>query len=148
MTATPLSDQWSTRDLPVLIEIARAHNIDGRKLAPQIQETLGITEDDVHDAVEALHEASYLEAHWANSMGGRFLLGVKLRERGRRAVGLWPSGESVDALVDALRQAEETTDDPEEKTIIRRAAGAVGSVSREVMVEVMAAVIARQSGIG
>jgi hypothetical protein len=72
----------------------------------------------------------------------------ELTERGRRAVGLWPSGESADALVEALRQAEELTDDPEERTLIRRAAGAIGSVSREIMVDVVAAVVARQSGLG
>ncbi|MEP6650890.1 MAG: hypothetical protein ABJA74_13425 [Lapillicoccus sp.] len=67
-----------------------------------------------------------------------------LTERGRRAIGLWPSGETVDALVDALRQAEEATEDPEEKSLIRRAVGAVTSVSRDVMVDVVAAVINRQ----
>lgn len=55
------------------------------------------------------------------------LSGVRLRERGRRAVGIWPNGESVDALVDALRQAGEATTDPEEKTLIRRPAGALTS---------------------
>jgi len=38
--------------------------------------------------------------------------------------------------------------DPEEKTLLRRAAGAVGSVSRDIMVDVVAAVVARQSGLG
>lgn len=71
-----------------------------------------------------------------------------LPERGRRAVGLWSSGESVEALVDALCQAEETTDDEEEKSLLRRTAGAIGSASRDIMVDVVAAVVARQSGIG
>jgi hypothetical protein len=84
-----------------------------------------------------------------DSLGGRtdFLVNG-ITERGRRAVGLWPSGEGVDALVDALRKAENTTDDPEEKTVLRRAAGAVGSVSRDIMVDVVAAVVSRQSGLG
>lgn len=45
-----------------------------------------------------------------------------LTERGCRAVGPRLSGESVDALIDALRRAEETTDDEEEKRLLRRAA--------------------------
>jgi hypothetical protein len=73
---------------------------------------------------------------------------TELTERGRRAVGLWPSGESADALVEALRQAEELTDDPKERTLIRRSAGAIGSVSREVLVDGVAAVVARRSGLG
>jgi hypothetical protein len=71
-----------------------------------------------------------------------------LTERGRRASGLWPGGESVEALIDALRQAEEAADDPEEMRIIRRAAGAIGMVSRDIMVDVVAAVVTKQSGIG
>ena len=38
------------------------------------------------------------------------------------------------------------TTDPEEKSAIRRAAGAVLTVGRDVMTDVMAAVIARQIG--
>jgi hypothetical protein len=68
--------------------------------------------------------------------------------RGRRAVGLWPLGESADAVVDALRQSECSQTTPEEKTMIRRAAGAIGSVSRDIMVEVVAPVVSRQSGLG
>ncbi|MEP7738301.1 hypothetical protein ABKW28_11660 [Nocardioides sp. 31GB23] len=144
----PLPEQWTTRDLPALIEIARNRKMDGRQLQPHIETTLGIDEDDVVDAIEALEDGDYLEATWINTMGGSILSAVKLRERGRRAVGIWPGGEGVDALVDALRQAEETTTDPEERTLIRRAAGALTSVSRDVMVDVMGAVIARQAGVG
>lgn len=66
-----------------------------------------------------------------------------LTERGRRTVGLWPSGEDVDALVDALKQAEQSTSDPAEKSLIRRAIGAVTAVSRDIMVDVTAAVISK-----
>ena len=91
----------------------------------------------------------YLRGDAFDSLAGR--MGVVfdgITERGRRTVGLWPSTESVDALVDALRQAEETTNDPEEKTLLRRAGGAIGSVSRDIMVDVIAAVVSRQSGLG
>lgn len=145
----PLADQWSTRDLPVLLKLAEYRNLDGRQILPRIHEALGgLAEDEMIESIDALEDGGYLEAHWQRMMSGRVLMGVKLRERGRRALGIWPSAEGVDALVDALRQAEDVVDDPEEKTLIRRAAGAVGSVSRDVMVDVMAAVIARQSGIG
>lgn len=145
---TQMPDQWTSRDLPVLVEIARNRKMDGRLLQPHIETTVGIHEDDVVDAIDALEDGGYLEATWFHSLGGSTLSGVKLRERGRRAVGIWPSGEGVEALVDALRQAEETTTDPEEKSILRRAGGAVAMVSRDVMVDVMGAVVARQSGVG
>lgn len=85
----------------------------------------------------------------AESMGGTVNFFVTdTKERGRRAVGLWPSGESADAPVDALRQAEELTEDLEEKTLIRCAAGSDRIRARDVMVDVVAAVVARQSGLG
>lgn len=148
MQTHDVPDEWTSRDQPVLIEIARNHKMDGRQLQPHIEKTLGLDEDDVVDAIEALEDGDYLEATWINTMGGSILSGVKLRERGRRAVGIWPSGEGVDALVDALRQAEDSVTDPEEKSILRRAGGAVAMVSRDVMVDVMGAVVARQSGVG
>ncbi|WP_116951622.1 hypothetical protein [Jiangella endophytica] len=79
----------------------------------------------------------------ADSYDGQYVLLTGLTERGRRAVGVWPSGENVDALVEALQQAAEATSDPEEKSALRRAAGAVLGVSKNVMTEVVAAVIAR-----
>jgi predicted ArsR family transcriptional regulator len=116
----------------------------------QVAATAGIPEDQVERALQLLEQSQYVEAEWGPMMlsGDQDLHAVDLTERGRRAVGIWPSSEGVDALVDALRQAEDATSDPEEKTLIRRAAGAVGMVSRDVMVDVMGAVIARQSGIG
>jgi hypothetical protein len=69
-------------------------------------------------------------------------------ERGRRATGLWPDGDTaVEQLLSALRQAEELTDDPDEKTALRKASGQLASVSRTVVAEVIAAVVTRQAGI-
>lgn len=95
----------------------------------------------------ALIRAGYLSGEEIHTLGGPpdAIVGG-ITERGMRTVGIWPSGESVDALVDALRQAEDATDDPEEKTLIRRATGALASVSRDVMTDVVAAVISRQVG--
>ena len=73
---------------------------------------------------------------------------TRLTQRGRRATGLWPSENTVDALVEVLQQAERATTDPDERGAIRRAWSALGGVSRDVMVDVTAAVIARQSGLG
>lgn len=157
MSGTGLSDRWSTRDFPVLLEVARV--LDGRHRPPDERETFEIVsealdfeQEDVETSCRALVEATYLrrEVPTMDSkpvtwwQWGWFVL----TERGRRAVGLWPSGEGVDALVDALRQAEAETTDPEEKGRIRQAAASVMGVSRDVMVDVLGAVIARQSGMG
>jgi hypothetical protein len=141
-----LSDRWSSRDLPFLIEAARKIDAGQQYFPVTTMDTpTGMTPDDRLAATRGL-VPSYLTAEpvTAAEVGTFDFFITGLTERGRRAVGLWPSGESVDALVDALRKAEEATDDPEEKSLIRRAAGAVTSVSRDIMVDVMGAVISRQ----
>ena len=45
--------------------------------------------------------------------------------------------------MEALQQAAEATDDPEEKGALRKAAGAVLGVGRDVMTDVMGAVLAK-----
>lgn len=148
-----LPDRWTTRDYRVLLEIARAIDRGDRAKPDQVAEILGLTEDETNRTISDLKDAGYLDErpniarHDGKPIGfgGNYLI---LTERGRRTVGLWPSGESVEALVDALRQAEDATQDPEERTLLRRAAGAVLNVPRDVMVDVMAQVITRQTGIG
>lgn len=141
-----LEDMWTSRDFPVLVAVAKVLDRgDSRNIqASQVCEATGLSQVQVFAAFDAL-VPGYVGGKAADSMGGRqdvFFRG--LTERGRRAVGLWPSGETVDALMEALRQAEASTDDPEEKGAIRRAAGALMGVGRDVMTDVMAAVISKQ----
>ena len=150
MTTSPLPDRWATRDFPVLVETARLLDAGapGPLQASELMDVTSFNEKDVNAAWGALIGAGYLVGGTFSTLASTEHFAEDLTERGRRAVGLWPSGDNADALVDALRQAEELVDDPEEKGLIRRAAGAVGSVSRDVMTDVLAAVIARQSGLG
>ena len=140
-----LGDVWTSRDFPVLREAARVIDSgDGPVTSAPLVEATGLTRPEVFSAFDALVPA-YLTGESVDSLAGRNDVSfTAITERGRRAVGLWPSGESVDALVDALRQAEDGADDPEEKSAIRRAAGAVLGVGRDVMTDVMAAVITKQ----
>ena len=144
-----LKETWHRRDLPVLVEVAdRVERGERGIRARHIATAMGWEFEAVAVAIEAL-STKYIEARPLDAWGGRYDWGVTgLTEPGRRAAGLWPDGDGVDALLEALRQAEEGTDDAEERTLIHRAAGAIGSVSRDVMVDVLAAVIARQSGVG
>jgi hypothetical protein len=149
--SNPLPDRWSTRELPVLIAAAKRLDADPRTQirSSVLAQDTGLDDADVIVAIHAL-TPSYLDSTQVMS-GGAIPTRADVRaltERGRRAVGLWPSGENVDALVDALHQAEQIVEDPDEKSRLRQAAGAVGRVSRDVMVEVVAAVVAKQSGVG
>lgn len=144
-----LPDRWAEIDLPVLVAAARLLE-EGTEVLWEslIADATGLDKDAVLRALSNL-DGAYLNGRSSRGDGRlQSFVVIELTERGRRVVGLWPSGESVDALVDALRQAEDATDDPEEKGALRRAAGAVMGVSRDIMVDVVAAVVARQSGLG
>lgn len=142
--ANPLPDRWATRDLPVLRRVAEKIEVDGERevRADVLSTELGLDERDVLRSLVALLESGYIEGMQFET-DARYVMATDLTERGRRAVGIWPTGEGVDALVDALQQAAESTDDPEERGALRRAAGAVLGVGRDVMTDVMGAVIAK-----
>lgn len=145
-----LEDRWASRDLPVLISVAKALDASpGRILqAEAIVDTTGLERDAVISALIALNNTYIIgEPMILMGRGVADFTTSALTERGLRAAGLWPDGETVDALVDALRQAEEATDDPDEKTLIRRAAGAVGSISKSLMTDVLAAYVRQQTGL-
>ena len=143
-----LEDRWASRDFHVLLEVARRIDAGDRYVhARDVAEALDMPRVEVILAIDALHPG-YVDGSPDERMSGRVdWTVVALTERGRRAVGVWPSGDSVDALVDALRQAEEVTEDPEEKGALRKAAGAVMGVGRDVMTDVVAAVIRQQMGV-
>ena len=140
-----LPDRWASQDFPVLRRVAEIveleHAVEARP--ERIADDLGIGEDDALRSLIALHDSGYVEGLRADTMGGKYVIATGVTERGRRAVGIWPSGEGVDALVEALQQAAESTDDPEERSALRRAAAAVLGVGRDVMTDVMGAVIAK-----
>ena len=141
-----LQDRWATRDFPVLLAAAR--KVDALHLnvrASELADELGMSPDDVMSALIAL-DPTYVETK-EDRRGPNILANVavlRLTERGRRAVGLWPGEDSADALVRVLEAAADAEADPVEQGKLRKAAKAVGTVSRDVLVEIVAAVASRQ----
>jgi hypothetical protein len=145
----PLPDRWHSRDFPVLLEVARALDSGASPDERRLTADLGISSDQLDASWHALREGEYLRVlrDRPRRLGDGAMTHIVLTERGRRAVGLWPSEGAGDELADLLRQAADRIDDPEEQTLLRRAAGAVGSVSRGVMTDVIAALVKSQAGL-
>lgn len=150
VTQERLSDRWAGRGCLVLLETVQ--RLDAGELvvdAVELVDQLGFDQPSIAQALDALGRADYLDVGIKRMLSGDIhAIATGITERGRRAGGLWLSGQTADTLVDALRQAEGLASDPDEETLIRRSAGAVGSISRDGMVDVMTAVVARQSGLG
>jgi DNA-binding transcriptional MocR family regulator len=124
--------------LPVLKEVTR--RLDAGEFMPQytdIAETLGIDKETVILAGKALERRGLVEltrgmAHrgFDDVSGEAYLI-----------TGLHPNGDdALTGLIEALQQAADQVDDPDERSALRRAANGVLGVSREVMAGVLTGV--------
>ena len=105
---------WDNIERP-LLEAFREAEVDGTDhMVRAAAATPDISSERRMDSVIALHEAGYVEAQVTqNAGGGKWLMSVgSLTEKGRRAVGQWPSDDAVAVLFDLLdRQVESAPDD-------------------------------------
>lgn len=150
MTIEMLPDRWRSRDLPVLIEVMRQAEAGEEPNTVAMAEAAEIDRDAVAGVLVALESAEYLRTGRSPARGGHdgTLRKIEVLERGRRATGLWPDGDTaVEQLLDSLRQAEELTANPDDKSALRQAGAQLGAVSRDVLAEIIAAVVSRQAGL-
>lgn len=143
-----LNDRWYSRDFPILLAAAKAADSGEELLVDPLCEQLNVRYRDVLAAMDALRDSGYfVNIHFSHDMGGTFSH-IRLTEKARRAVGLWPNGDTAaEALLDALRQAEDLAEDPDDRSALRKAAGQLGSVSRSVIADLTTAYIRSQTGI-
>lgn len=142
-------DTWAGRERPLLEAIAagEAEHVRDVNTEWMIDRT-GLTPEDVAAGLAALLDAEYIDA--IDAGGGddvSFYLRLKLRERGRRDVGTWPSEDSFTGLLDALDVAAENATDEETTSRLRRARDAVAGIGREVGTQVLTAWLKAQAGL-
>lgn len=145
----PLPDVWTTRDYPVLREVAgRIDSGEHLVQLEQVATATGIDPDDVRLAARALDRRGLLEAD--KSIGGRGPRYVhRLSGEAYLLTGLHPSGDdAVTAFVTALRQAADLVDDPAEKSRLRNLADGALGLSRDVLGGVLTDVATGAAGIG
>lgn len=128
-----LPDVWTTRDFPVLVEVARQVDAgSGRVDVKQVADAVELNEQDVELAGAALLRRGLVSVQGASGKPVLWFKGVSAEAY--FLTGLHPSGDDVvTALIDALRQAADHTPDPEEKSRLRRLADNAGTVSRDVL---------------
>jgi hypothetical protein len=139
-----MQQTWMERDLPVL-DAAVAMLEDSPMVADAaIAERTGFDLADVRRALEAL-DGTYI--HRGGDMSGFFVDAATADAR--RAVGQWPTGESlVSQLAKGLAAAAETEADPERKTRLRQAAGLLGGAVRDIAVDIAERFAERAAGLG
>lgn len=143
---------WETRDLPVLCALVAAFD-EGVPPPIGVQELVGRTgldADTVQAALWALagEQPSFFEYRDASTFDGRDLMVELVTGHARRTVGTWPTAEVwADRLVHALIQAAEEEPDEARRGKLRRAADVLGGLGRDVLIDVISAVVTRGTGL-
>lgn len=138
-----LDDVWTSRDYPVLREVAR--NIDSGKRPVPIHAVMaetGLSNADVKLAANALVRRGLVSVD-AGLGGARAFTNIS--SDAYLLTGLHPSGDdAVTRLIEALRQAADLEPDPIEKSRLRGLADQAGGISRTVLGGVLTAVLTHQ----
>ncbi len=125
-----VTSTWQTRELPILEAIARAEADDQDIDSGEVADATGLPSTTVTAGLRALLDADMLTGAKVNTFGGFGMLMIRLRERGRRAVGQWPSGDAVADLVALIDARQTATTDPEERTKLRALASGLLDVGK------------------
>lgn len=126
-----LADVWNTRDFPVLVEVTRQVDADVLVQPSKLAQAVGFDDATVYRAVQALERRGLVRVQW---FGGRNFAIGDISGDAYLLTGLHPSGDdAVSAFMDALRQAADAVDDPEEKSRLRRLGDAALNVSQSVL---------------
>lgn len=133
---------WFERDLPVLDAVVAMRE---ERAGPAVNEgaiaqATGFDLADVKRALEALN-GRYVEL--SRDLSGFWVYAVT--EDARRAVGQWPTGESlVNQLVEGLTAAAEAESDPEQQNRLRQVAGFLVGAGRTIAINVASAIVQHQ----
>jgi hypothetical protein len=128
---------WETPDLQVLRAIVERTDETGQSVEPWwISMDTGIDHLAVKRAVRRLaSESPPFFAYDTNAFDEIWLVGNPTGHA-RRAVGQWPSPESLtDRLIASLREAAEAEPDPEKNSRLRQLAEGLAGIGREVLVK-------------
>jgi hypothetical protein len=142
-------DTWTTRDLLVLEAIARREAEGDAPLnLEQVAAASGLDLQPVQLALRALADGAYLEyADWSD-YGGFDAAMIRLREKGRRATGQWPSADPFEGLIALIetRLLDDTLDEPTKSKLRTFRAGLV-DVGKGTATGLLTAYIRQAAGI-
>jgi hypothetical protein len=144
-----MESTWEKRDLPVLeatVQYFEEHRLKSMPQAYDLAPIVGIDEEDLGMALLALN-GEYLSCQMLGG-GLKNILVKEVHPSARRAVGQWPTPESLaERILSAMSQAADTEPDPDRRTKLKQTAAFLGSSGKDLLVNVLAAVVVKSSGI-
>lgn len=140
-----LADTWHSRELPLLVEVARRLE-ESRGYVPTQEAgvTAGLTPEQTERAVVALADAGLVAGINEPGVIGLEVVS-KVSPEARRLVGLWPSEDAAaDRLLAALDALVERASDPDERSRLLKVRDGLAGAGRDVVVGVATAVLTGQ----
>jgi predicted ArsR family transcriptional regulator len=146
-----VEDTWTSRDLPVLdAAVSLLDRPDHFAVSvSEIAGHTGIEPAGVAAALDALESDGYVEVDRLMSAGDPAWEVRQVNGAARRAVGQWPTAESLVArLAEGFAAAADDEADPARKNVLRKFAEMLGGAGRAIAVDVAARIVERQAGLG
>lgn len=148
---------WENREVRLLEEV-RAIEAEqeepgaARRAVPRLKmlaDRLDMPMETVSAGMRALATADppYITGADASTWGGFDILDFRLTERGRRAVGQWPSDHAYDAMLQTLTRQIQDEPQPDKRQALEKIRDGVLVVGREVGTGVLTAWIRSVTGL-
>jgi hypothetical protein len=138
-----LSDTWTNRDFRLLRHVAAEidASADGTVSTRMLPQLTSMTQADVTSALRAL-DGEYVTINWfMRAVGFGMIQGIT--PTARRAVGMWPTAESVTEQLLATIDEQIETSDGDKRSKLIKMRDALGGAARDIFVDVMASVVTR-----
>jgi hypothetical protein len=141
-----VDDTWWSRDLPVLDAAVRLVEDEDFVYVGDLARETGFYPEDVFRALTAMQGTFTGQLQGMGDLDRRFI--TEVTPAARRAVGQWPTPENVVArLAEAFSAAAEAEPDPERRGRLRAVGGFLAETGKDFAAEVVAKVIAQQTGV-
>ena len=145
-----MEETWVSRDFPVLDTVVTLLEEGAPAVTvADIAEETGLDPETVDRALTAL-KGPYIRDYKKLATGGvpDSWYVTEVTGTARQAVGQWPTAETMARrLAAAFAEAADAEQDPERKSRLRQIASFLGETGKDLVAEIMAKVILRQSGL-
>lgn len=139
-----MENTWDVRDFRVLeaiVEIAEGEGCTS-VTAAQIQALTGFDEATVQAALRALDSEDPPFFKSQGAWGGQILRASNPTGHARRAVGAWPTAETLsDQLIAQIESAADAEGDAEKKSKLKQLAAFLATGGRDLLVDIAAKAI-------
>lgn len=145
---------WSG-DRAVLTRVVELYESAGEpRQVEQVLEHFPIEQHDgAQQSLRRLGDTGYITVLTSKAMGRRgprIVVITGVTEKGLRASGAWPDNAEVlaDRILTVLAEGAENEPEPEKRSKLKAGLQGVGGMTRDVLVDVVGAALAKSTGLG